>query len=212
MRTRGKGEYKLDQHPTPGRFCLVPRARLYANAPLLYKPSDKKCMKKVTFEDILKEKMQLLPPEPPPASYSSEPYFDISPLFQVSLNIPKHWPARTYKAATPAFHAETPPTPTVPRTVQKPQRPPEAKIFKAVLNENEQSQWNLFEMTMGCDFGEAVTLSQLKSAFRNFAKKNHPDMSASCDAKYFALGVKIKNELIAVLQNHIKTSAALRDV
>lgn len=171
--------------------------------------TDKNCMKTPSFHDILKEKMaKATPSAEAPASSTPEMFFDISPLFQVSLHLPKLWkmgayPSVAQKKTDPAVKPAQAPKTLTP--------PPEPVASKEMLSPEECSQWNLFEKVMNCSLGTVTSRGQVKAAFRAFAKRNHPDTSPACDPKHFAYGVKVKNELMITLEKHFKSASSQSD-
>lgn len=145
------------------------------------------------METLLKKEAQQT--STPAATFSTP---DELPPLHISLNLPKAWPSHIY----PIQHKSVAPQ----KEAAKPERPQEPSVSKEKLSEDELSKWGLFERIMGCDLGSTTTRSQVVSIFRSFAKKNHPDMILTADSQRFALGVKTKNELLVVINAHLKKS------
>lgn len=72
-------------------------------------------------------------------------------------------------------------------------------VKKSRLDEISQSKWALFEKMVGQNFGDSLSKSVALSAFRSFLKRTHPDLSGAGASYDFATLVKVKDELVAVL-------------
>lgn len=72
-------------------------------------------------------------------------------------------------------------------------------VKKSQLDESAQSKWTLFERMVGQNFGDSLSKSMALAAFRSFLKRTHPDLSGASTTYDFATLVKVKDELVAVL-------------
>lgn len=160
--------------------------------------SDKFPMKKQSFHEILIEKMGPPPIEDTTVAAPNFEFFDhMTPLFHVQVNPVK-------KSADKAY--PTAPTKKKLPVQEKPAVvvPQEIAVAKSSLTDEEKSVWNLFEKTIGKTFELQITRSQAVRAFRVFAKLHHPDVAQKSSNVNFAYVVKIKNEMLMLLDKKIK--------
>lgn len=153
-------------------------------------------MKKQSFHDILIEKMG-----PPPAPAVNEPtpayeiFDNMTPLFHIHVQPSQRLATKAY----PVSKIKKTPAPT---PIVTPPVPQEFALLKSTLSEDEISVWNLFEKTIGKNFETQITRSQVKSAFRTFAKRHHPDVASASSDVNFAFVVKTKNEMLKLLDKN----------
>lgn len=160
-------------------------------------------MKKQSFHEILEEKMNHKRAETLNNTTSYEVLDSISPLFKIQFTPAKKVSATVYPMRTPKKPVvEIPQQETTPPSSVTTPQEPEIWIYKTQLSDEERSAWNLFETTMGQSFAEKVSRKQVMSAFRAFAKKNHPDVATSKTTYNFAFIIKVKNEMLAVIKKH----------
>lgn len=156
-------------------------------------------MKEVSFNEILREKMQEKTPATEPlVTPQSKITFEFSePLFFISPEKIKTKPLKSYPQSSKKL--KIPPPEVAPVVVAPPPPPPEKWILKVELDADGQSKWNLFEKTIGMVFGDKITKPAARSAFRKFIKGIHPDLNDDKKTYNFATLVKIRDEFMKVL-------------
>lgn len=168
-------------------------------------------MENISFQEILRQKMGDTSSAKPYCENPQKPFqqriSDISPeLFFISIEPPKKTSLKGY----PKAKTTSSPSPT---ESKKTFTPSEKKVEKGVkkiqLDDVAQAKWARFEKMVGQNFGDSLTKPLALQAFRTFIKKVHPDLkgqSSSPQPTDFASLVKVKNELIAVLEEALKQS------
>ncbi len=88
-----------------------------------------------------------------------------------------------------------------------PVEPQEHWFVKKDLTPEIQNQWQLFEEMVGLSLGEKTTSAIIRSTFRQFIKRIHPDLNKAAVKYNFAQLVKTKDLFLKALElNKIETA------
>jgi hypothetical protein len=161
-------------------------------------------MKTQSFHDILLEKLSA-PKEveaeviPDSSSRLDLPLADFSPFFKVFVNVSPQNGVKAYPRS--ALKVEVP-LPRQPIDIPVPVDQKLVFVEKENLSEEEQQVWGLFEKMVGQNFHGKMNRSIAMKAFRTFIKKIHPDTAQKKSDHNFATLIKIKNELISVIEKN----------
>lgn len=166
-------------------------------------------MENISFHEILKHKMGTQQATKPDQINAQNPFqqrvSDVSPeLFFLSIDVPK----RTSLKGYPKAKNTTSPSPTESKKTFTPsEKKAEKGVKKIHLDDIGQAKWARFEKMVGQNFGDSLTKSVALQSFRTFIKTVHPDLKGQGTSPQpvdFANLVKVKNELMAVLEEALK--------
>ena len=88
-----------------------------------------------------------------------------------------------------------------------PVKPQEHWFLKKDLTLESQKQWLLFEEMVGLSLGEKTTSAIVRSTFRQFVKRIHPDLNKGAVKYNFSQLVKARDLFLKVLElNKIETT------
>ena len=165
-------------------------------------------MRERSFHDILLKKIQQQEVRPKSPTFETRIFvaeavtIPLTPSLSLSL---EQKIKQTFSVASKyARKISETPRPTYALVPVKPQ---EHWVLKKDLTPETQKQWQLFEEMVGLSLGEKTTSAIVRSAFRQFIKRIHPDLNKDAVKYNFSQLVKARDHFLKVLElNKIETA------
>jgi hypothetical protein len=158
-------------------------------------------MRERSFHDILLKKIQQQEARPKSPAFESRNFVAeavMTPLTpSLSLSLEQKIKQTFSVASKYARKISETPRPTF---TPVPVEPQEHWFLKKDLTPETQKQWQLFEEMVGLSLGEKTTGAIVRSTFRQFVKRIHPDLNKGAVKYNFSQLVKARDFFLKTLE------------